>query len=588
MATEADATSPEAAGGTGGGAPAEPTAAGIGRARPLDFIRKQVIADGESGTFGGRVQTRFPPEPNGYLHIGHAKSVCLNFGVAAEAGGVCRLRFDDTNPAGEDAAYATGIAEDIAWLGFDPGVPLHTSEYFEQLYEWAEHLVVQGMAYVDDQDAETISATRGDFTTPGVVSPWRDRSPTENLALLRDMRAGRFGDGEKVLRARIDMTHPNMLMRDPVMYRIRHARHFRAGEAWCIYPTYDWAHGQSDAIEGVTHSLCTLEFEGNRQLYDWYLDRLPLPGDRPRQTEFARLNLTHTVMSKRALGALIDGGLVDGWDDPRLPTLRGLRRRGYPPEAIRAFCAHIGVARVNGVHEVELLESFVRTHHNRFAQRRMAVLRPLEVVIDNWPAGHAEYRRAPNNPENPADGTREVPFSGRLWIERDDFMVDPPRKFYRLAPGREVRLRAGYFLRCDDVETAACGEVLRLRCSYDPATGGGQAPDGRKVRATIHWVSAEHAAEGVVALYDRLFSDPVPGADGRDPLESYNPASRELIGAAKLEPALSGAPPGEVVQFERLGYFARDGDAGSPLLFHRTVGLRDEWANIQKRRAQNR
>ena len=588
MATETDATSTGVAGGIEGGAPADSAAEGTGRARPLDFIRRQIVADGATGVFDGRVQTRFPPEPNGYLHIGHAKSVCLNFGVAAEGGGICRLRFDDTNPAGEDAAYAHGIAEDIAWLGFDPGVPLHTSEYFEQLYEWAEHLVVQGSAYVDDQDAETISATRGDFTTPGVASPWRDRTPAENLALLRDMRAGRFGDGEKVLRARIDMTHSNMLMRDPVMYRIRHARHFRAGDAWCIYPTYDWAHGQSDAIEGVTHSLCTLEFEGNRQLYDWYLDQLPLPGDRPRQTEFARLNLTHTVMSKRALGALIDGGLVDGWDDPRLPTLRGLRRRGYPPEAIRAFCAHIGVARVNGTHEIELLESFVRTHHNRFAQRHMAVLRPLEVVIDNWPAGHVEYRRAPNNPENPADGTREVPFTGRLWIERDDFMVDPPRKFYRLAPGREVRLRAGYFLRCNDVETAAGGEVVRLRCSYDPETGGGQAPDGRKVRATIHWVSAAHAVEANVALYDRLFGDPVPGADGRDPLESYNPASRELIRAAKLEPALAEVPPGEVVQFERLGYFARDGDTGSPLLFHRTVGLRDEWANIQKRREQNR
>ena len=550
----------------------------------MDFIRKQVQADGEAGTFGGRVQTRFPPEPNGYLHIGHAKAVCLNFGVAGEYGGTCRLRFDDTNPAGEDADFARGIEEDIAWLGFDPGPPVYTSEYFEQLYEWAEYLVRQGLAYVDDQDAGTISANRGDFTTPGVDSPWRDRSPEENLRLLRDMQAGRFADGEKVLRARIDMTHPNMAMRDPVMYRIRHAAHFRTGDGWCIYPTYDWAHGQSDAIEGVTHSLCTLEFDVNRPLYDWYLQHLPLPGDRPRQSEFARLNLTHTVMSKRALGALIDDGLVDGWDDPRLPTLRGLRRRGYPPEAIRDFCAHIGVARVNGVHEIELLESFVRTHHNRSALRRMAVLRPLEVVIDNWPAGEVEYRRAVNNPEDPAAGTREVPFSGRLWIERDDFMLDPPRKFYRLAPGREVRLRAGYFLRCDDVETGPDGEVVRLRCSYDPDTGGGQAPDGRKVRATIHWVSADHAAEATVALYDRLFTDPVPGADGRDPLESHNSGSRELIAAAKLEPALLETPPGEVVQFERLGYFARDAGPGSPLLFHRTVGLRDEWANIQKRR----
>ena len=555
--------------------------------RPLDFIRKQVQADGEAGTFGGRVQTRFPPEPNGYLHIGHAKSVCLNFGVAAEHGGACRLRFDDTNPAGENADYARGITEDIAWLGFEPGTPVHASEYFEQLYEWAEYLVTKGFAYVDDQDAETISATRGDFTTPGEDSPWRDRAPAENLALLRDMRAGRFADGQKVLRARIDMGHPNMAMRDPVMYRIRRATHFRTGSAWCIYPTYDWAHGQSDAIEGVTHSLCTLEFAGNRQLYDWYLEQLPLPGDRPRQTEFARLNLTHTVMSKRALGALIDGGLVDGWDDPRLPTLRGLRRRGYPREAIRAFCAHIGVARINGTHEIELLESFVRTHHNRFALRRMAVLRPLEVVIDNWPAGRVEYRQAVNNPEDAAAGKRAVPFSGRLWIERDDFMLDPPRKFYRLAPGREVRLRAGYFLRCDEVETGPGGDVVRLRCSYDPDTGGGQAPDGRKVRATIHWVSADHAADAAVALYDRLFTDSIPGADGGDPLESYNPSSRELITAAKVEPALAEVPHGEVVQFERLGYFAREVDPGSPLLFHRTVGLRDEWANIQKRRGQN-
>ena len=555
--------------------------------RPLDFIRKQVQADGEAGTFGGRVQTRFPPEPNGYLHIGHAKSVCLNFGVAAEHGGACRLRFDDTNPAGENADYARGITEDISWLGFEPGTPVHASEYFEQLYEWAEYLVTKGLAYVDDQDAETISATRGDFTTPGEDSPWRDRAPAENLALLRDMRAGRFADGQKVLRARIDMGHPNMAMRDPVMYRIRHSTHFRTGSAWCIYPTYDWAHGQSDAIEGVTHSLCTLEFAGNRQLYDWYLEQLPLPGDRPRQTEFARLNLTHTVMSKRALGALIDGGLVDGWDDPRLPTLRGLRRRGYPREAIRAFCAHIGVARINGTHEIELLESFVRTHHNRFALRRMAVLRPLEVVIDNWPAGRVEYRQAVNNPEDAAAGKRAVPFSGRLWIERDDFMLDPPRKFYRLAPGREVRLRAGYFLRCDEVETGPGGDVVRLRCSYDPDTGGGQAPDGRKVRATIHWVSADHAADAAVALYDRLFTDSIPGADGGDPLESYNPSSRELITAAKVEPALAEVPHGEVVQFERLGYFAREVDPGSPLLFHRTVGLRDEWANIQKRRGQN-
>ncbi len=557
-----------------------------GEGRSLDFIRERVRADNASGAYAGRVQTRFPPEPNGFLHIGHAKAVCLNFEVAAETGGTCRLRFDDTNPAGEDAAYAEAIADDIAWLGFEPdGAAVYASDYFEQLYEWAEHLVRQGLAYVDEQGAETISANRGDFSTPGTDSPWRDRSVAENLGLLRDMRVGRFDDGAKVLRARIDMAHPNMLMRDPVMYRIRHTAHFRTGDAWCIYPTYDWAHGQSDAIEGVTHSLCSLEFDAHRQLYDWYLEHLPLPGDRPRQYEFARLNLTHTVTSKRKLSALVDGALVNGWDDPRLPTLRGLRRRGYPPEAIRQFCAHIGVARVNGVHEIELLESFVRTHLNRTAQRRMAVLRPLEVVIDNWPDGRIELRRAPNNPEDPGEGEREVPFSGRLWIERDDFMLDPPRKFYRLAPGREVRLRAGYFLRCDYAETDLDGEVTRLRCTYDPDTDGGQAPDGRKVRATIHWVSADHAVDAAVALYDRLFTDPVPGADGRDPLESYNPASRELIAGAKLEPELKKTAPGEVVQFERLGYFAHD--PGTPMLFHRTVGLRDEWANIQKRRQQS-
>ena len=474
--------------------------------KPLDFIREQVRADNEAGAFAGRVQTRFPPEPNGFLHIGHAKAVSLAFAIAAENDGVCRLRFDDTNPAGENAEYAQAIAEDIAWLGFEPdGSPVHASDYFEQLYEWAEHLVTVGLAYVDDQDAETISATRGDFSRPGVESPHRERSAARNLQLLREMRAGRFGDGEKVLRAKIDMAHPNMLMRDPVMYRIRHAEHYRTGRNWCIYPTYDWAHGQSDAIEGVTHSLCSLEFDAHRPLYDWYLQHLPLPAERPRQYEFARLNLTHTVTSKRVLRALVDGGFADGWDDPRLPTLRGLRRRGYPPEAIRAFCEHIGVARTNGVHEIELLESFVRAHHNRHALRRMAVLRPLEVVISNWSHGTVEQRQAVDNPEQPDSTRRDVAFSGRLWIERGDFMLEPPRKFYRLAPGREVRLRAAYFLRCEDVDTGPDGEAVRLHCSYDPATSGGQAPDGRKVRATIHWVSADHAVDAEVALYDRLF-----------------------------------------------------------------------------------
>ncbi len=549
----------------------------------LDYIREQVEADNAAGTFGGRVQTRFPPEPNGYPHIGHAKAACLNFGVAAENAGICKLRFDDTNPEGESADYAQAIADDIVWLGLEPdGETRYASDYFEQLYEWAEQLVLDGLAYVDDQDAETISSTRGDFSNPGTESPWRDRSIQENLTLLRQMRAGDFADGTRVLRAKIDMTHPNMLMRDPIMYRIRHAEHFRTARQWCIYPTYDWAHGQSDAIEGVTHSLCSLEFDAHRPLYDWYLEHLQLPYEQPRQYEFARLNLTHTVTSKRQLNQLVERGLVDGWDDPRMPTLRGLRRRGYPPEAIRAFCAHIGVARVDGVHEIELLESFVRRHHNRYALRRMAVLRPLEVVIDNWPDGHVEWRPAINNPEDAGAGTRQVPFTKRLWIERDDFMVDPPRKFFRLAPGREVRLRAGYFLRCNDVETSVEGRVERLCCTYDPETGGGHAPDGRRVRATIHWVSADHAIDGRVGLYDRLFGDAHPGAGGSDPLDSYNPDSRKILTNVKLEPALADTPAGEVVQFERLGYFARDSQ--EQMVFHRTVGLRDEWAKIQKHR----
>lgn len=503
---------------------------------------------------------------------------------------MCKLRFDDTNPTGEYADNATAIKADMEWLGFKPdGQTLYASDYFEQLYEWAEYLTANGLAYVDDQDAETIALNRGDFQAAGTDSPWRNRTPEENLRLLHQMRAGRFSDGEKVLRAKIDMAHDNMLMRDPVMYRIRHTSHFRSGDEWCIYPTYDWAHGQSDAIEGVTHSLCSLEFEAHRPLYEWFLDHLPLQNDRPQQAEFARLNLTHTITSKRQLAKLVDDNLVDGWNDPRMPTLRGLRRRGYPPEAIREFCGHIGVSRVNGVHEIELLESFVRNHHNRWALRRMAVLRPLEVVIHNWPASHVETRKAVNNPEDQSQGTRDVAMSGRLWIERDDFMVDPPRKFYRLAPGREVRLRASYFLRCEDFETAPDGTVVKLHCSYDPATGGGQAPDGRKVRSTIHWVSTEHAVDGVVALYDRLFTEPIPGENNTvDPLESYNPASRELITDAKLEPALAEVPPGIVVQFERLGYFARDMEPDSKLMFHRTVGLRDEWARIQKQRQRKR
>jgi glutaminyl-tRNA synthetase len=555
--------------------PAEPGSAANAAG---DYIRERIVRDTADGTYGGRVQTRFPPEPNGFLHVGHAKAICLNYDIAAEFGGLCTLRYDDTNPETEEARYATAMEEDITWLGYEIDAIAHASDYFEQLYEWAVHLIENGLAYVDDQDAQTISANRGGFKTPGVDSPWRDRSVEENLDLFRRMRAGEFADGARVLRARIDMAHENMQMRDPVMYRIRHEHHFRRGDDWCIYPTYDWAHGQSDAIEGVTHSLCTLEFDSHRPLYDWFLDHLPLPGDQPRQYEFARLNLTHTVTSKRRLVQLIDEGHVEGWDDPRMPTLRGMRHRGFPPAAIRAFCSHVGVARVDGTNEIELLESFVRTELNRTSLRRMAVLQPLEVVIENWPDGEVEWREALNNPEDDTAGVRRVPFSRRLYIERDDFMLDPPNKFFRLAPGREVRLRAGYFLLCEEVVADANGEVIQLRCSYDPDTGGGQAPDGRKVKATIHWVSADHAVEAMVALYDRLFTDPHPGGD---PMLSLNPESRRLLTGCKLEPALADTPAGTVVQFERLGYFAHDTER--PLLFHRTVGLRDEWARIQKR-----
>ncbi|MEM9465511.1 MAG: glutamine--tRNA ligase/YqeY domain fusion protein [Actinomycetota bacterium] len=553
-----------------------------------DFIREMLKQHASDGPYGGRVQTRFPPEPNGFLHIGHAKSICLNFGAADEFGGTTMLRFDDTNPETEDERFVEAIQEDVRWLGFEPEHVVYASDYFEQLHAWAIELIERGLAYVDDQDAETISENRGGFTTPGVDSPWRDRSVEENLDLFARMTAGEFEEGSRVLRAKIDMNHENMQMRDPVMYRIRDQHHFRTGDRWKVYPTYDWAHGQSDAIEGTTHSLCTLEFDSHRPLYDWYLEQLGQGSDRPRQTEFARLNLTHTVMSKRKLAQLVEEGHVDGWDDARMPTIRGLRRRGYPAAAIRDFAGHIGIAKVNGTHEIELLESFVRTHHNANALRRMVVLDPIEVVITNWPAGEADVREAINNPEDESAGTREVPFSGRLFIERDDFMLDPPKKFFRLAPGREVRLRAGYFITCNDVETGPDGEVTRLLCTYDPETAGGQAPDGRKVKATIHWVSADHAVDVDVALYERLFTDPHPGADGEDPLGSLNPESR-TIRHAKAEPGIADIAPGEVVQFERLGYFARDLDddpSSAPTMFHRTVGLRDEWANIQKRQGK--
>lgn len=554
---------------------------------PSNFIRDLIRQDNDQGTFGGRVQTRFPPEPNGYLHIGHAKSICLNFGVADEFGGTCNLRFDDTNPEKENVEFVQAIQRDLAWLGFesDEGV-LFASDYFAQLYAWAESLIEKGLAYVDDQDAEAISDNRGDFTTPGTNSPFRDRTVAENLDLFRRMRGGEFADGERVLRAKIDMQHPNMSMRDPLMYRIRHVPHHRTGDEWCIYPNYDWAHGQSDALEGVTHSFCTLEFENNRELYDWFLDQLELPSDRPRQTEFGRLGLSHIITSKRKLAALVESGKVEGWDDAQMSTLSGLRRRGYPAGAIRAFCDHISVGRVNGTTEVEMLESFVRTELNKTALRRMAVLDPLKMVITNWPTNDngepvIEMREVVNNPEDETAGTRQVPFSGALWIERDDFMVDPPKKFFRLAPGREVRLRSGYFVTCTDVVSDNDGTVTEVHVTYDPETVGGQAPDGRKVKATLHWVAAATAVTAEVRLYERLFNSPQPSAGGADPLDDLNADSLRVVPDAQLEPELQNTPLGDVVQFERIGYFAHDLDR--PLVFHRTVGLRDEWARIQKR-----
>ncbi len=553
-----------------------------------DFIRDIVRSDNAQGTYAGRVQTRFPPEPNGYLHIGHAKAIVVDFGIAAEFGGVCNLRLDDTNPDTEESEFVESIVSDIEWLGFQPHQLLHASDYFGQLFEWAELLIERRLAYVDDSDTETISAQRGGFGKPGVDSPYRDRTVEENLALFRRMRAGEFDDGTRVLRARIDMNHENMQMRDPVMYRIRRSHHFRTGDAWCIYPTYDWAHGQSDAIEGVTHSICTLEFDTHRPLYDWYLKQLPLPFDKPKQIEFARLELTHTVTSKRRLATLVAQDIVDGWDDPRMPTLRGLRRRGYPPAAIREFCSDIGTTRTNSRQRIEALESFVRRELNATAQRRMAVLRPLRLVITNWPVDPdgnpaVEYVEVSNNPENPADGVRRIAFSGELYIEADDFAEVPPPKFFRLAPGREVRLRGAYFVRCTEVVKDADGNVTEVRAVYDPATAGGDAPDGRKVKSTMHWVSAGHAEDATVALYDRLFTTEVPGERTGEPLDDLNPDSRELLTGAKVEAALASTPPGAVVQFERLGYFAHD--PGTPMLFHRTVGLRDEWAAIQRRQA---
>jgi glutaminyl-tRNA synthetase len=546
-----------------------------------DFIREIVAAD----LRGGRHQTvvtRFPPEPNGYLHIGHAKSICLNFGIAQEFGGRCHLRFDDTNPAKEEQEYIDAIEADVRWLGFDWGEHLYfASDYFEQLYEWAVHLVRAGKAYVDDLSADEIRRHRGTFTEPGRKSPWRERPAEESLDLFARMRAGEFPNGARVLRARIDMASANINLRDPVLYRIVHAEHPRTGDAWCVYPTYDFAHGQSDAIEGVTHSICTLEFEAHRPLYDWLIDNLPVPA-RPHQYEFARLNLTHTVLSKRVLLRLVNEGYVRGWDDPRMPTMSGLRRRGFPAEGIRDFATLVGVAKADNVVEVEMLEHAVRDTLNRTAARRFAVLNPLKVVIEGYPEGQIEEMQVPNNPEDPAAGSRPVPFTRELWVERDDFMEEPVRKFFRLAPGREVRLRSAYFVTCTDVIKNAAGEIVELRCAYDPATRGGDAPDGRRPKATLHWLSAAHAVPAEVRLYDHLFRSPYPGADGGDIFADLNPDSETVLRSCFVEPSLAALPVGETVQFERLGYFCLDRDsAPGAAVFNRTLTLRDTWAKLK-------
>ena len=557
---------------------AEPT-------KPLDFIRTIVTDDLKTGKHGGRVHTRFPPEPNGYLHIGHAKSICLNFGVALEFGGGCNLRFDDTNPTKEDVEYVDAIREDVHWLGFDwEGREFYASDYFEQLYLWAEELIQKGLAFVDNLTPDEVREHRGTLTEPGRESPYRNRPIGENLDLFRRMRAGEFEDGSYTLRAKIDMASPNINMRDPALYRIRRVAHHRTGDAWCIYPMYDFAHALSDAIEGITHSLCTLEFEDHRPLYDWCVANCTVPSV-PRQIEFARLNLTYTVMSKRRLLALVQDGVVAGWDDPRMPTISGLRRRGYTPEAIREFAARIGVAKRENLVDVALLEDAIRDDLNRRAPRAMAVLRPLKVVIEDYPEGQVDTISLPRNPDRPEDGLREIPFSRELYIERDDFMEDPPRKFFRLAPGREVRLRGTYFLTCQRAVKNDAGEIVELRCTHDPATRDGNSPDGRKPKATIHWVSAAHAVTAEARLYDRLFTNITPGdeADGGDWRTSLNPASLEAL-TCLVEPAIAGARRGDRFQFERIGYFCVDGDSTPErLVFNRTVTLKDTWARVSQR-----
>ena len=547
------------------------------------FIEQVIDEDLETGKYDGRVHTRFPPEPNGYLHIGHAKSICLNFGLAEQYNSLCNLRFDDTNPVREEEEYVQSIMEDVSWLGFDWEDRLYyASDYFQQLYVYACQLVESGHAYVDDQSAEEIRATRGSLTEPGTESPYRNRSIEENLDLFKRMQSGEFPDGSRVLRAKIDMAANNMNMRDSVMYRILRATHHRTGDDWCIYPTYDWAHGLEDSIERITHSLCTLEFEDHRPLYDWYLDALRVY--HPQQIEFAPLNLSYTILSKRMLRELVEGGVVNGWDDPRMPTISGLRRRGFTPASIRDFASRVGIAKREGVADVGLLEYCVRQDLNRHAERRMAVLNPLKVVVTNYPESESEELEAINNPEDESAGKRKVPFSRELFIERDDFREDPPKKFFRLAPGREVRLRYAYFLKCEDVVKDDSGEIIELRCSYDPKTKGGSAPDGRKVRGTIHWVSAQHAVSPEIRLYDRLFLSPEPGSGSDDFKADINPDSLEILTNCKLEPSLVNAKASEHYQFERVGYFnvdPQDSREGSPV-FNRTVTLRDTWAKVEK------
>jgi glutaminyl-tRNA synthetase len=554
--------------------------------RPRDFIREIIDEDLRTGRFD-RVHTRFPPEPNGYLHIGHAKAIWINFTIAAEYGGLCNLRFDDTNPTKESEEYVRAAIEDIRWLGFDWGDRLYfASDYFEKLYEFAEQLIKAGKAYVCDLSPEQIREYRGTLTEPGRESPYRNRSVEENLDLFRRMRAGEFPAGSRTLRAKIDMASPNLNLRDPVMYRIIHAPHHRTGRKWCIYPTYDWAHGQCDALEGITHSICTLEFEDHRPLYDWFLDQLGI--HHPRQIEFARENLSHTVMSKRVLRRLVEQGYVDGWDDPRMPTIAGMRRRGYTPEAIRRFCSLTGISRSPKLVDIGLLEHCVREDLNKRAPRAMAVLRPLRLVIENYPEGQVEYLEAINNPEDPSMGTRLVPFARELYIEQEDFREEPPPQYYRLAPGREVRLRYAYFVKCTGyTKDPQTGQVVEVRCTYDPATRGGDAPDGRRAKATLHWVSARHAFEAEVRLYDRLFlkENPADVEEGKDFTDYLNPRSLEILRGCKLEPMLAQAKPGERYQFERIGYFCVDTKYSRPgqPVFNLTVPLRDTWAKVEKR-----